>query len=256
MKPACLLAGLLVSVGCGGSGNSGAGGGGAAGSGGTVGGTGGFGAFGVGGGSSGASGGGGQAATPHKNLYLTSVPVDQPPPNLSGFVGAWDQIDPTILAIGPMVLGFEVAGPVQTAASSEDTLTTPWNVALLRTVSPPLAAQTLSGDLTWDITVDQSAPAADYFTHIHLVAWADSLICVLADWTEPAPEHEWALFPRGKPSQPVPLQSCEVPDGARLVLELGYTSKNTHNVLRSGTLTYGQGSSGRVVTFSQDVLFR
>lgn len=210
---------------------------------------------GTGGAGAGGAGGGGQlpAPTPAKELYLTSLPAESPPANLAGFIGPWNQIDPQILQVGLMGLATAPGGTFQSAEASEDTLTSPWNVALLRTVSAPLAAHTLGGDLTWQLSVDQSAPGAEYFTHLYLAVWTEAVHCVLADWTEASTNHDWGLFPSQGPSQPVALQPCEVPAGARLVLELGYTSKNTHAVLRSGSLSYGGDYK---VTFSQDVLFQ
>lgn len=203
-------------------------------------------------GANGGSGGQVSEPTPTKELFLTSEASDATPKNLDGFQGSWDAIvaqDP-----GAMVLGLEPAGAAKTSEAAESTLTTPWSVALLQSVSAPLAAQTLGGDLTWEIGVDQSAPGADYFTHLYLAVWEDAEVCVLAEWTESDAGHEWGLFPGGTPAAPVALEPCEVPEGARLVLELGYTSANDHSVSRAGTLSYG--GEGNRFTFSKDVLFR
>ena len=203
----------------------------------------------------GGGGGGGQTPepTPLNDLYLPSVAVDQSPANLDGFQASWDQVDSQVNALGPMVLGPSAAGGIEAAASSEDTLDTPWNVALLQLVSAPMAGQTIAGDLSFTITPDESAPGADYFTRLYLAVWSDKEECVLADWTESDSSNEWGLFEATSPSQAVPLASCEVPAGARLVLELGYTSKNEHAVSREGSIEYGGESSK--LTFSQELLF-
>ncbi|MBL9026408.1 MAG: hypothetical protein JNL21_29700 [Myxococcales bacterium] len=208
-----------------------------------------------GGSTDGGGGAGGQLPdpTPLKDLHLTSTPSDAPA-NLAGFQAEWDQIDAQATAPGPMVLGAAAAGETQSVSASEDTLTTPWRVALLQSVSAPLAAQSIAGELTWVISADQSAPGADFFTRVYLAVWTDSVHCVLADWTEPSDTLDWGLDASAVPSEPVTLEPCDVPEGARLVLELGYTSKNENAVSRSGTLDYG--GEGRVFTFSQDILFR
>lgn len=156
----------------------------------------------------------------------------------------WDQITtfhgPTIHDMYPWRTG---TGGVLLQSQSE-TSASALNMLIAQGVSPPLAAQTISGTMNGMIGARESSTSADM--RAQLTAWvmkpdgtsrgtllnADngSLANEFTTSTTPA----GARFPKGSTGTAISSVSCQA--GDRIVVELGYRAHNTSTTSFTGTL--------------------
>lgn len=178
-------------------------------------------------------------------LYLTNTAAPYTPATLRG---AWDQTAGAVTkALDPSTRG---GGDDTTVTIAETNVSTTFDVLLYRGVSGPLAAQTLGGTINLMIQVLESAALADMNWHIHAyVTQGDSDTprgTILTDYVEALGVNEWpsgvVTFKALNAAQA--LSALAVSDGDRLVVELGYISREASATSRSGTISYGTLHSG------------
>lgn len=193
--------------------------------------------------------------------------------------GAWDSITSTIvvpMSTEPFGQGIDLI------EVGEATIVSPYSVLMLRGVSSKLQAQTISGTLDVLLGINETNIDAEFFWHIHAYVSDGNTESVrgvlLTDYTEVA--NEWPFLNAFRPGTgralvaPVALNSVGVLSGDRIVVEIGYISRNVHTTNRVGTLWYGSklpplfepvvdlslgstsgSSQAGTITFSQDILF-
>jgi hypothetical protein len=161
--------------------------------------------------------------------------------------GAWDSTGSAV------VKRLEAAkeGSVTTITSiavAETNATDEYDVLLLRAISGPLKAATI-GTGTFDLVLGalEANTDANFHWHVHIyVTQGDSDTVrgtLLSDYRESAGTNEWPTTAAGHGLNAAQsLSSVAVSDGDRLVIELGYTARNTHTTSRAGTLWYGIGN--------------
>lgn len=178
--------------------------------------------------------------TAKTKYYLLNVAAPYTPATIRG---AWDQ---TAGAVTKALSASKVGGGATTSvAIAETSATNPFNVLLGRWVSGPLAAQTISGTLNVVIAVLESAAAADMNWHLHVyVTQGDSDTprgTLLTDYTEALGVNEWpTVTPTFKAlNAAAALSSLAITAGDRMVVEIGYVSREAAATSRTGTLRYG-----------------
>jgi hypothetical protein len=159
--------------------------------------------------------------------------------------GAWDQ---TAQAVTKRIDASRLPATTPTnVAAAETNVAAEWDVLLYRGVSGPLAAGTIgTGTVNVMLPVIENNPAADFHFHLHIyITQGDSDTqrgTLLADYREAAGVNEWgadgAACGRAL-NAAVALSSLAVTAGDRLVIEIGYTARNTVTTSYTGTLYYG-----------------
>ena len=129
-------------------------------------------------------------------------------------------------------------------ASSENVSTTDYDVLLLRSISSPLAADhNFSGTVDVMLAVQESNAAADfsYYLHIYVTqGTTDNLRGILIANHADLLANEWGTTALGKSlSSPQSVTPVSALAGDRIVVEIGYRSRNTTTTSRTGTLWYG-----------------
>jgi hypothetical protein len=171
-------------------------------------------------------------------LYLTSTTAPYTPATIRG---AWDEsAGHDTRALQSYKLG---GGASATVARSESLSTNPYSVLLYRGVSDPLEAQTIAGTIDVVIGVLESNAAADFYWHLHVyVTQGDSDTprgTLLNNYVENT-SNEWPTTIAGHGlASAQALSSLGVSAGDRLVVEIGYVSRNAVTNFYTGTLRYG-----------------
>lgn len=174
-----------------------------------------------------------------EKLYLTNRPAPYTPATLRG---AWDATAGGVtkaLDVSPIV-----GGAIASVAVAETSTTNEYDVLLYRGVSGPLAAQTISGNLDCAIGVRSSSTSQNAHFHVHVyVTQGDSDTprgTLLSDYREAAGTNEWPTTAAGRDlASAQAMSSLVVSAGDRLVVEIGYASRNTSSTSYTGTLWYG-----------------
>jgi hypothetical protein len=176
---------------------------------------------------------------PFSKLYLTRVAAPYAPATLRG---SWDDFAGAVTCALDSVKGFE---QITSVARAETSLTDEWDVLLYRGITGPLAAQTLSGTITCVLGVTESNANANFHWHWHVyVTQGDSDIprgTLLVDYREALGVNEWGTLSTNSRtlSTAQTLSSLVISTGDRLVIEIGYTARNTVATSYTGTLYYG-----------------
>lgn len=172
-------------------------------------------------------------------LYLHTGTAPYTPATIRG---TWDDTAGAVTrALDPYKTG---GGNITTVARAEAVSTDPYRVLLFRGVSGPLTAQTISGTLDVVLGILEANADADFHWMLHVyVTQGDSDTLrgtLLSNYTEALGTNEWPTTGTGKGlNSAQALASLAVSAGDRLVVEIGYVSRNTHTTSRSGTLRYG-----------------
>lgn len=173
-------------------------------------------------------------------FYLTRTTPTFTPATIRG---AWDQTASAVT--GTIDATKRGGGIITTVAIAETNVAADFDVLLGRWISGPLAAQTISGTINVCLGVRESAATADMHWHLHLyVTQGDTDTprgTILTDYTEALGVNEW-------PSVAAELKALNaaqtltglaISAGDRIVLEIGYVSREASATSRTGTLYYG-----------------
>ena len=152
--------------------------------------------------------------------------------------GAWD--DTAGAVTRALDLSAADGGIITAIARGEASATNPYRVALLRLVSAPLAAQTLSGTLQVVFGVKESSTAANDSWHVHAYFTEGDSDAVrdtaLADYDDAT---EWPTGGTGRSFSSAQAVSGTCQEGDRLVIEIGFIAANASTSNYTGTLYYG-----------------
>ena len=177
-------------------------------------------------------------------LYPSAVGVAYTPATIRG---AWEKTTGhAICGMGAKDLS-GLGGPLS-IGSAETVSSTDYDVLLLRCVSAPLAADhNFSGTLNLMMGVQESNAAADmaYYLHVFITQGdTDNLRgTLLANYADPD-TNEWGTTALGKAlSAAATLTVVAALTGDRIVVEIGYRSRNTVTTSRTGTIWYGGSGS-------------
>lgn len=177
-------------------------------------------------------------------LYPSAVGVAYTPTTIRG---AWEKTTGhAICGMGAKDLS-GLGGPLS-IGSAETVSSADYDVLLLRCVSAPLAADhNFSGTLNLMMGVQESNAAADmaYYLHVFVTQGdTDNLRgTLLANYADPD-TNEWGTTALGKAlSAAATLTAVAALTGDRIVVEIGYRSRNTVTTSRTGTIWYGGSGS-------------
>ena len=177
-------------------------------------------------------------------LYPSAVGVAYTPATIRG---AWEKTTGhAICGMGAKDLS-GLGGPLS-IGSAETVSSADYDVLLLRCVSAPLAADhNFSGTLNLMMGVQESNAAADmaYYLHVFITQGdTDNLRgTLLANYADPD-TNEWGTTALGKAlSAAATLTVVAALTGDRIVVEIGYRSRNTVTTSRTGTIWYGGSGS-------------
>lgn len=177
-------------------------------------------------------------------LYPSAVGVAYTPTTIRG---AWEKTTGhAICGMGAKDLS-GLGGPLS-IGSAETVSSADYDVLLLRCVSAPLAADhNFSGTLDLVMGVQESNSAADmaYYLHVFVTQGdTDNLRgTLLANYADPL-TNEWGTTALGKAlSAAATLTAVSALAGDRIVVEIGYRSRNTVTTSRTGTIWYGGSGS-------------
>lgn len=178
-------------------------------------------------------------------LYPSAVGVAYTPATLRG---AWDK------TTGHIVCGMNTAkdlsglgGPLSIGIA-ETVNTTDYDVLLLRCVSAALAANcSFAGTLNVMLGVQESATDSDmaYYLHVFVTQGDTDTVrgTLLANYADPN-TNEWGTTALGKAlTAAQSLSAVAALTGDRIVVEIGYRSRNTTTSTRTGTIWYGGNGS-------------
>ncbi len=177
-------------------------------------------------------------------LYPSAVGVAYTPTTIRG---AWEKTTGhAICGMGAKDLS-GLGGPLS-IGGAETVSSADYDVLLLRCVSAPLAADhNFSGTLNLMMGVQESNAAADmaYYLHVFVTQGdTDNLRgTLLANYADPD-TNEWGTTALGKAlSAAATLTAVSALAGDRIVVEIGYRSRNTVTTSRTGTIWYGGSGS-------------
>lgn len=177
-------------------------------------------------------------------LYPSAVGVAYTPTTIRG---AWEKTTGhAICGMGAKDLS-GLGGPLS-IGSAETVSSADYDVLLLRCVSAPLAADhNFSGTLNLMMGVQESNAAADmaYYLHVFVTQGdTDNLRgTLLANYADPD-TNEWGTTALSKAlSAAATLTAVAALTGDRIVVEIGYRSRNTVTTSRTGTIWYGGSGS-------------
>jgi hypothetical protein len=178
-------------------------------------------------------------------LYPSAAGVAYTPATIRG---AWDK------TTGHIVCGMNAAkdlsglgGPLSIGIA-ETVNTTDYDVLFLRCVSAPLAANcNFAGTLNVMMGVQESATDADmaYYIHVFVTQGDTDTVrgTLLANYADPN-TNEWGTTALGKAlTAAQSLSAVSALTGDRIVVEIGYRSRNTTTSTRTGTIWYGGSGS-------------
>lgn len=175
-------------------------------------------------------------------FYLTAGAAPYTPATIRG---AWNASGS---AVTRRLSSSKAGGEANTTiAVAETNATDPYSVLLYRGVSGPLAAQTLSGTLDVLLSVIENSAAANMCYHLYAyITTGDSDTVrgtIVSDYLE-STANEWGteVATSGRALSAAQAISLAISDGDRLVLEIGYTARNSVTNSYTGTLRYGSES--------------
>lgn len=163
--------------------------------------------------------------------YYGDSPVDFTPK------GSWNATaSPSNRAISPRPYGITST----TTAKSETTATNPWRVLCQMLPSDPLTAEaSYSGTFDFILGLLESDAAADFYTSLHIwVSIGDTDVVrttLLSNYSEDT-TNEWPTTAAGLALQSAQAISGTWQLGDRVVVELGFVSRNSVTTSRTGTI--------------------
>lgn len=175
-------------------------------------------------------------------FYFNNAAAEYTPPT---FKGAWDD---TAAAVTLLASTDKYAGGTNTSVSrAETTATVDHDVCLLRAVSGPLDAQTITGTVDIILAGQESLSTADFVTHLHIyVTQGNSDLIrgtLLSDYIETT-ANEWATNSLLRAlASAQSLSSVVVSAGDRIVIEYGFQAKNNVTTSFTGLTRYGGNES-------------
>lgn len=159
--------------------------------------------------------------------------------------GAWDQTAGAIAR--RMEQQKEWGGTIDNHFLFESSATLDFDVLLARFISGPLAAQTISGTIDAVIGLSESSALANLHWHLHIyVTQGDSDTprgTLLSDYTEPLGTNEWPNLAFATLNAAAALSSLAISAGDRLVIEVGYVSREASATSRYGMMYLGTGTA-------------
>ena len=178
-------------------------------------------------------------------LYPSAVGVAYTPATIRG---AWDKTTGHVVCGANTAKDLSSIGGPLSIGIAETVNTTDYDVLLLRCVSAPLAANcSFAGTLNVMMGVQESATDADMAYYIHaFVTQGDTDTIrgtLLANYADPN-TNEWGTTALGKAlTAAQSLSAVAALTGDRIVVEIGYRSRNTTTSTRTGTIWYGGNGS-------------
>jgi hypothetical protein len=159
--------------------------------------------------------------------------------------GGWDQTGQITDVVG---VGYKAGADIfQAPTATESNASDPFRVGLLRIVSEPLAAQTISGTLDVLFGVLESNAAANFYWAVHAFVTegeTDTVRGTLLNQYAEDTSNEWPTSAAGHALQgPQTLTPVAVQQGDRLVIELGFIARNAVTTNYVGTLYRGSWDS-------------
>ena len=156
-------------------------------------------------------------------FYINNAPAPYVPTTIRG---AWNAVPSSRI----FMLGTEKYGDIITSIYEYDqSAVNPHSVLILRAVSSKLQAQTISGNVDVILGVQQSAVDANCYWHVHIYVTQGSTDVVrgtlLNNYVEDV-TNEWVGKTARTLQFPATLSSVAVTAGDRIVVELGYVSRN------------------------------
>ena len=140
-----------------------------------------------------------------------------------------------------LVMSRTKSGTITSRAVPEAVITNPYDVMILKFVSEPIPAQTISGTLTWVIGALEDAGSANDFYKIHAyVVSNDGATLRGTLLSNNVDTSEWPTAAQGQaPAAAKTLSEVTAQVNDRIVIEIGYDAQNSQAVERIGTLWYG-----------------
>lgn len=181
-----------------------------------------------------------------QKLYLSANTAPFTPTN---FRGNWND---TAGAVTRRLDSVKVTGGTgATVSRAETSATNPYRVCLYRGVSGPLAAHTFAADsldAIVGVSVTNTSSEIGWHAHAYITAGDTDTVrgTVLSDYEEAINVKDWTSNSQTKTFfAPQTTTSVVCSAGDRLVVELGYTARNSVTTSYSGLLDYGTiGSTG------------
>jgi hypothetical protein len=177
---------------------------------------------------------------PFTKLYLTTQAAGYTP---ATFRGAWDDTAGSVTRALDSAPGTDT---LTTVARAEAVTTAEYDVLLYRGVSAPLAAQAISGTVNCVVGLQEAHVNANFHWHLHVYVTQGNTDTprgtLLTNYREAAGVNEWptsTLVLGTALTAAQTLSSLAVSAGDRIVVEIGYASRNTVSTSWAGTLRYG-----------------
>jgi hypothetical protein len=145
----------------------------------------------------------------------------------------------------------DFGGAIATVSDTETSSSSLFRVGLIRGVSGPLKAQTISGTVNLLLGASESNSGADFAFHLHLYATqgnSDTPRGTLLNDFDDNSSNEWPTTAAGKQLNAAQtLSALAIQAGDRLVAEIGFRAWNISASSFTGSLRYGtQLSDGRI----------
>lgn len=177
-------------------------------------------------------------------IYLTG---GAPPYTPATIRGAWDDTAGAVHRALDYSLS-KWSDTIRSVLRAETSASTEYDVLLYRGISPRLAAQTINCNLDVIIGTQESYSGLNAHWHIHAyVTQGDSDTprgTLINDYREAAGVNEWPSAPAGDTLNAAQAMNLAVQEGDRIVVELGYTARNTSATSMWGALWYGTQPRG------------
>jgi len=185
------------------------------------------------------------------------------------FDAVWDQNSAALRRLLSPVSNGSLAAEV-TFADAETNATNNWDVLLIQSISPPLAAQTISGTIRGQIRCSESNIAANDFGHIVVKAFSGDGGTSRGTLLDNVGATEFVLTTLTNRNFPASTAatSTDIQEGDVLVVEAGYRAANVDVASYTGTISLGRGTAIDLavnevdtavanpwIEFSQDLLF-
>lgn len=180
----------------------------------------------------------GDPFTDYNTFYFCNID----PPIFPDPKGGWDQTDSSQFLACPIPSGL----PNANIAASETSATNPFSVQVFTVTSPPLAAQTITGDFNLVLSMLESNADANFFTKVYVYVTqgsSETLVRgVLLDYSESSGggDSEWPTTATARAlTSDQTLTPVAVTEGDHLVIEFGFIANNSTTSTRTGTSRRG-----------------
>lgn len=175
-------------------------------------------------------------------FYYDPVAVPTISPTFDAAV--WDQTTAAVRrCLSPIAMA---SGATEiTFAEAETSATNNFDVLLVQAISPPLAAQTISGAISGQIRASETDALANMVGHINVRAFNGAGATDRGTLLDAADPTEFVLTTLTNRKFPVSTSptSTVISEGDVLVVEVGYRAVNTATTSWSGTVSLGSGAA-------------